>query len=85
MEHRIIDLHRKSGDTNIGTTLLRLASLAMARHAYEKAITDAENQLSADEADDRIRKELQRANGIGPGPVAPRGSIARTDHTEVVR
>lgn len=85
MEQRILDLHRKSGDTSIGTTLMRLASLAMARHAYEKAINDAQNRLSTEEADDRIRKDSRRAHGMSPGSVAARGSIARTDHTEVVR
>lgn len=85
MAQRILDLHRKSGDTNIGTTLLRLASLAMARHAYEAAINDAQQQLSAESADDRIREDQRRVNGNGPGPAAPRGSAARTDHTEVVR
>lgn len=88
---RIIDLHRKSSDANVGATLLRLASLAMVRHAYEKAIDAAQQHQPADEAEHRIREDLERANGTGPRPTAPRTATAqaaaptRTDHKEVLR
>jgi hypothetical protein len=77
---RIIDIHRRSGDANIGQTLIRLARLTEANHYYQTA-------LGADDSQRSVQAEVERIN-LGPA-VLSRPGIERTRggsaHKEVSR
>ena len=60
MEPKLVDIFRRSGDANVGETLVRLARLAEAAHRHEVA-----QQMAASARDD-----LRPVVGGHPTPVA---------------
>jgi hypothetical protein len=77
-EPKLVDIFRRSGDANLGQTLIRLARLAETSHRYTVAQQMAE----------AAREDQPGIEGLNPRPtVAPSPKIARTRsaqaHTEV--
>ena len=75
---KLTDIFRRSGDANIGQTLIRLARLAEASHRYHVAQQMIEPN----------REDQRRVDGVNPRPaVHTRRPIARKRsgpaHTEV--
>jgi len=62
---RIIDIHRRSGDANIGQTLIRLGRLAEASHQYRAA-------LGADDPKRLVQAEVERID-LGPAVLSRPG------------
>lgn len=74
----LVDIFRRSGDANIGQTLIRLAKLAEATHRYD----------AADRIIKRYREDHARIEGLNPRPAVlqcPPLDAKRTDraHKEV--
>ena len=57
MQPGLVDIFKRSGDANIGQTLIRLAKLAEAAHRYD----------AADQMINRHREDHARIEGINPG------------------
>lgn len=76
MSQSLLGIFERSGDANVGQTLLRLASLAQAAHQLQ-AIQRPMDPLSA---------KAPGGEGIAAGPVDPSSRMdAGTAHQEVDR
>ena len=78
MQQRLLDIFRRSGDANIGQTLVRLASLAAAAHRYDVA-----DKMTA-----QYREDQRRVDGFSPRPavpqcIPPERKLAGEAHKEV--
>ena len=68
LHERILDIHRRSGQSGLGRTLLRLAHLAEAAHQFERA-----QRLGPHDT----HREDRLANGLAEAPESSSaGSIA---------
>jgi hypothetical protein len=78
--NRIIDVHRRSGDANIGQTLIRLARLAEANHQFQ-TVQSMDNPLRS------VQAEVERID-LGPAVLSRPGfdhNGSGSAHKEVSR
>ncbi|MCX5662763.1 MAG: hypothetical protein NTW19_24035 [Planctomycetota bacterium] len=77
MPDRVLDIFNRSGDANIGQTLLRLAALAEAARQYQVMDRVMDLLVDADaSASTPTTTKPRGAEGIGSRPVVP---LARMD------
>ena len=69
MPRRVLDIVSQSNDANLGATLIRLARLAEAAHAYESALRGLTADVEVRFDNTQAPPGKPRSNGLRPMPV----------------